>query len=99
MLTNNDTIKALEELLEVMLYEGDLQRSATISKALDLVNRQEAEVEVRHGKWIEETALTENCWGYYKERVYRCSLCGRIEEEKEPYCHCGAKMDGGNKNG
>ena len=24
---------------------------------------------------------------------YRCSECGRIENEKEPYCNCGAKMD------
>lgn len=25
---------------------------------------------------------------------YRCSACGRIEEENsEPYCHCGARMD------
>ena len=23
---------------------------------------------------------------------FRCSLCGRIEEKQEPYCHCGAKM-------
>lgn len=41
----NDIIKALEELLEIMLCEGDLQRSATISKALDLINRQKAEIE------------------------------------------------------
>ena len=27
---------------------------------------------------------------------YKCSLCGRIENDKEPYCNCGAKMDGGN---
>lgn len=24
-----------------------------------------------------------------------CSECGSHEEEKFPYCHCGAKMDGG----
>lgn len=24
-----------------------------------------------------------------------CSECGRHEEEQHPYCHCGAKMDGG----
>lgn len=38
--------------------------------------------EVRHGKWID------------KETCYVCSLCGRVERVKEPYCHCGAKMDG-----
>lgn len=24
-----------------------------------------------------------------------CSVCGKHEEKKYPYCHCGAKMDGG----
>ena len=24
-----------------------------------------------------------------------CSVCGTHEEKKHPYCHCGAKMDGG----
>ena len=27
------------------------------------------------------------------ERYYRCSKCGRVERRREPYCHCGAKMD------
>lgn len=31
------------------------------------------------------------------ERYYRCSKCGRVEKRKEPYCHCGAKMDGETK--
>lgn len=26
---------------------------------------------------------------------YFCSVCGRMEMKEEPYCHCGAKMDGG----
>jgi hypothetical protein len=30
------------------------------------------------------------------ERYYRCSRCGRVESRRQPYCHCGAKMDGGN---
>ena len=25
---------------------------------------------------------------------YMCSRCGRVEMDKEPYCNCGAKMDG-----
>ena len=28
------------------------------------------------------------------ERYYRCSRCGRVESRRQPYCHCGAKMDG-----
>ena len=39
-----EIVKGLKELLEVMLCEGDLQRSATISKSIDLINRLQAEV-------------------------------------------------------
>ena len=28
------------------------------------------------------------------ERYYRCSRYGRVESRRQPYCHCGAKMDG-----
>lgn len=48
---------------------------------------------VRHGQWIE----TVNTWthDYYENKlIYKCSLCGRYEKLKEPYCNCGAKMDG-----
>lgn len=37
------TIKALKEVLEVMLSEGDLQRISTISHTIDLINRLQAE--------------------------------------------------------
>ena len=45
---------------------------------------------VVHGKWIPTTCidLQSGEWG-----KYRCSLCGRIEIVREPYCNCGAKMD------
>lgn len=29
---------------------------------------------------------------------YMCSRCWRVEMNKEPYCNCGAKMDGGIEN-
>lgn len=29
----------------------------------------------------------------HKYTNYKCSICGRTEKEKEPYCNCGAKMD------
>ena len=38
------TVKALKEVLELMLCEGDLQRVSTISHAIDLINRQKAEI-------------------------------------------------------
>lgn len=54
---------------------------------------------VVHGRWeqIKEWAT---------KAKYRCSVCGReimsavkVNIEKYPYCHCGAKMDGGTDNG
>lgn len=53
-------------------------------------------VEVRHGEW----RFKEYSEDTYTNltRVYECSLCGRtiecLNEADEPYCHCGAKMDG-----
>ena len=50
-----------------------------------------ADVElVRHGHWIEEYVYAASP---YDRIRYKCSLCGKTEEWKEPYCHCGAKMD------
>lgn len=59
-------------------------------------------VEVVHGRWIEdyETFVQDN--GYESEPIHTgflCSVCGRHSCSIEPYCHCGAKMDGGNEDG
>ncbi len=50
-------------------------------------------VEQKHGNWIlTKTEFGWNCCEYPVE--YTCSVCGRTEKHEEPYCHCGAKMDG-----
>lgn len=54
--------------------------------------------EVKHGKWIPNMEWFDDDYGIAPhEEIYqtgwKCSLCGRIELIKEPYCHCGAKMD------
>ena len=46
---------------------------------------------VVHGEWIECPTYDED--GYYFVD-YKCSECKRFVPIKEPYCHCGAKMDG-----
>lgn len=68
----------------------------TISSAIDTINEVPAvEAEpVRHGEWVEIGSYDED--GYY-DIDYKCSECGRFEPYKEPYCHCGAKMDNCNK--
>lgn len=59
-------------------------------------------VEVVHGRWLPNDVeqVVDNyispyyAAGYFRAVNYRCNLCGRVEENKEPYCNCGAKMDG-----
>ena len=68
----------------------------TISSAIDTINEArgvEAEP-VRHGEWVKCMTYDED--GYY-DIEYKGSECGRYEPLKQPYCHCGAKMDGGKK--
>ena len=44
-MTDNEIIKALENLLRLVMNEGRLRRTQTISLALDLINRLQAENE------------------------------------------------------
>ena len=55
-------------------------------------------MEVKHGEWIDNIKVISTVgMADIKALVgYRCSVCGREEVAKEPYCNCGAKMDGGN---
>lgn len=57
-----------------------------------MIDRQPAAdvVPVVHGKWISFLDGDH----IMPERYYRCSRCGRVESRRQPYCHCGAKMDG-----
>lgn len=57
--------------------------------------REDAEPS-KHGQWIaKKKNLTEGA-AYMIPltiRYFVCSLCGREEDNAEPYCNCGAKMD------
>ena len=64
-----------------LMYQNGVEHSCTTFK-----NKADF-VEVKHGEW----KCINNQHNYYE---YHCSLCGRVERQKEPYCHCGAKMDG-----
>jgi hypothetical protein len=76
------TIKALKEILELMLCDGDLQRTSTISHTIDLINRLQAEVEkfkkrqkptgasgykVENGKVVFFTNMLGGCRHEYKD--------------------------------
>lgn len=75
---------------------GDTTMKA-VKRALKAAPAADDVVEVRHGEWIsiidEPTPLRE----FALLSGYQCSECGRYEKEKQPYCNCGAKMDGERK--
>ena len=53
-----------------------------------------------HGEWREEfrSQISPDDYFYWntpQKKNYVCSICGREEVKKEPYCNCGARMDGG----
>lgn len=52
---------------------------------------------VVHGLWIPNIREDTRAYPpYIYQNGFKCSLCGRVERSnKEPYCHCGAKMDAG----
>lgn len=78
-------------------YAGDvyaelIKNAFTPSYVSELIDKvPDADVApVVHGKWISRVYI-DTCGADWTS--YCCSLCGRIEIKKEPYCHCGAKMD------
>ena len=64
-------------------YESDINTIKSIPSA-DVIP-------VRHGYWIKDKPYRDE-EGYIIQQFY-CSECGRYEEEQEPYCNCGCKMD------
>lgn len=68
--------------------------SALVLAIID--NQPAADVaEVKHGKWLDciETGISPAGIKVTGMTGYKCSLCGRYEGKKEPYCNCGAKMN------
>lgn len=51
-------------------------------------------VKVVHGRWIPVIDEPTRLRRMAMLSGYRCSVCGRYEKEEQPYCNCGAKMDG-----
>ena len=51
---------------------------------------------IRTAHWVPERKATTYNGCINWNEVYRCSCCHRVEAKKEPYCHCGAYMEGSN---
>lgn len=68
---------------------------AIVARALEETPAADV-VEVKHGKWLPDYETFVDEWERESEPIqtgWVCSLCGRQEFIREPYCHCGAKMD------
>lgn len=89
----------LDDLSSENLIGNDNDTFISLPEAHDRIDDIPAAdvVEVKHGEWRETIWKRHNLLkDYHGNPVpqYMCSLCQREEMQKEPYCHCGAKMDG-----
>ena len=81
---------AIDAVLDVYYDTPDIDLSGEKFEAA-IRKIQAADVApVRHGRWI--TKQEKDTFAGYLYS-YECSECGRVEQCKEPYCNCGAKMD------
>lgn len=84
-ITKKAAIKAVENA-PIELFQSEWEE---IEEAINAAPAADV-VPVVHGKWISFLDGDH----IMPERYYRCSRCGRVESRRQPYCHCGAKMDG-----
>lgn len=85
--------KALHQ--ENMSRYNEGERAAYRTALSEIANLHAADVRpVVRGKWIEhyEPYSTGEEW-IEAQYGYECSICGRWEYEKEPFCNCGAMME------
>ena len=92
---------ALTKELEFLAKYEDYWKRNTILGVVHTIQKRPTvdAVEVVHGRW-------EQVQRWATKAKYRCSVCGReimsavkVNTEKYPYCHCGAKMGGGTDDG
>ena len=98
----NELIDALRRLytvqdtdnIEDWVY-GSQQAMCDAADALEAAEKRIAELEAqmpKDGEWLDEQR---GRWIYAK-----CNLCGKVQDVRSNYCpNCGAKMDGGRKDG
>lgn len=85
-----DVEELLQKLPNDLPYKASVKRVLIQAPAADVV-------EVKHGEWMEHEELYYDgeFHSEYPMKCYKCSECGRVLLNKEPYCNCGARMDGG----
>lgn len=78
------SVEAPPERKESVLLErlGELE---------DMLERDQLRL-VTKAHWVVENKIITHEGCIECSTIYRCSKCGRVESEKEPFCHCGADM-------
>lgn len=87
-LTELDAITDVDGNRWIPVFENDLSQLKAKADA----------VEVVHGRWLPDMEEFDDdpavgIRGGVFQTGWKCSICGRTEQTKEPYCNCGAKMD------
>ena len=99
----SDALKAIryknwrEENRVPSIEELHLTEYQLLAEAINNIHAADVEP-VRHGRWIEKKKNMTEGAAYMIPLIIKyfvCSLCGREEDIAEPYCNCGAKMEGG----
>lgn len=89
--------KRLEGVLAMVINEPNQTYANAIRSALSEVRMAPAvdAVPVVHGRWAPNIREDTRAYPPYTyQNGFKCSVCGRVtRSKKEPYCHCGAKMD------
>lgn len=95
---NSEYIKRIDAKRALTALPPDLD-AETVQRCVEAINNPKAadvEPKRKMGRWIaKKKNLTEGA-AYMIPltiRYFVCSLCGREEDNAEPYCNCGAKMD------
>lgn len=85
---------AIDAVMEVYYNTPDINLSAErLAEAINSIIAADV-APVVHARWI-----TRNDKGIISmTHPYMCSRCWRVEMNKETYCNCGAKMDGGDND-
>ena len=78
----------VDTLIDYIDWDNDIQKWTLRREPEDIPAADVAPV--KRGHWIEEYVYTDDP---HDRLRYKCSVCGRTEEEKESYCNCGAKID------
>lgn len=93
---NLDEREGETDLEKLFLLYGADNEITVLQDCVDAIAPADVAPVVR-GSWTEQTVWICNSDGKPVAPIgveYRCSVCGRREDKREPYCHCGAKMSG-----